>query len=179
MLWSGTDPAPSARAVSQPALRSGAAAGETLSSRSAMSRSRDPSSVPVRPAWSRQRAALSQPSLIVSPVRHLVAGSRDVVATVGIVLVRHGQAGRLGRGRHPIESRPQGQQQHPCTNAALTAAAPLTYFTKCSFAGSCQYSKIDWAADWRLRDDQKRCQLRNLLTSDNGAASSACCGHRV
>jgi hypothetical protein len=39
----------------------------------------------------RQRAALAQPSLVGLPVRHLVAGSRDVVATVGIVFVRHGQ----------------------------------------------------------------------------------------
>jgi len=41
----------------------------------------------------RQRAALAQPSLVGRPVRHLVAGSRDVVATVGIVFVRHGQTG--------------------------------------------------------------------------------------
>ena len=67
----------------------------------------------------RQRAALAQASLVDRPVRHLVAGSRDVVATVGIVFVRHAQTGRSGRGRLPIESRPQGQQRHPCTNAAL------------------------------------------------------------
>ena len=41
----------------------------------------------------------------------------DTVATVGIVFVGHGQTGRSGRGRLPIESRPQGQQRHPCTNA--------------------------------------------------------------
>ena len=36
-----------------------------------------------------QRAALAQASLVGLPVRHLVAGSRDPVATIGIVLVRH------------------------------------------------------------------------------------------
>ena len=44
---------------------------------------------------------------------------RDVVATVGIVFVRHAQTGRSGRGRLPIKSRPQGQQRHPCTNTPL------------------------------------------------------------
>ena len=124
------DPGPSARAASRRALRSAAAAGETLSSRSAMSRSRDPSSVPVRRRgpWrrpprgdrlvrepDRQRAALSQPSLIISPVRHLVAGLRNPMATVGIVFVRHGQAGRSGRGFLSIQCHSSRQPPHPCT----------------------------------------------------------------
>src|SRR5512133_775668 len=40
----------------------------------------------------RQRAALSQPGLVVSPVRHLVAGFGNPMAAVSIVFVRHGQA---------------------------------------------------------------------------------------
>src|SRR3954451_12476874 len=55
------------------------------SSYSVQYRSPNPSAVP--------RAALAQASLVGLPVRHLVAGSLDVVATGGIVFVRHGQTG--------------------------------------------------------------------------------------
>jgi hypothetical protein len=63
----------------------------------------------------RQRAALAQASLVGLPVRHLVAGLRNPMATVGIVFVRPGQTRRSGRGRFPTESSPHRQPRHPCT----------------------------------------------------------------
>ena len=62
-----------------------------------------------------QRASLSQPGLVVSPVRHLVAGFRNPMAALGIVFVRHGQAERSGRGAPSIQCQPPGQPPHPCT----------------------------------------------------------------
>jgi hypothetical protein len=63
----------------------------------------------------RQRAALPKPGLVVSPVRHLIAGLRNPMATVGIVFVRHGQAGRSGRRSSSIQCHSPRQPPHPCT----------------------------------------------------------------
>jgi hypothetical protein len=64
-----------------------------------------------------QRATLSQPSLIILPVRNPVAGRWDPVTTVDIVLVRHGQAGRWsGRARFLSAPGHAGNYRIPAPN---------------------------------------------------------------
>ena len=85
----------------------------------------------------RQRAPLSQPGLVVSPVRHLVAGFRNPMAAVGIVFVRHGQAERSGRGAPSIQCQPPEQPPHPCTKLTYIAnnAAALPDYSERWFNG--------------------------------------------
>jgi len=116
-----------------------------------------------RPWTDRQRAALAQASFVGLPVRHFVATLRDPVATLGIVLVRHGQAGRSERGSPSIQYHPPGQLQHPCTKSIIETARKRWSAPAILLTGDTALSILKRAQEAEVRLIHKLVQSRALL----------------
>jgi hypothetical protein len=85
------------------------------------------------------------------------------MAAVGIVLVRHGQAGRSERGSPSIQYYPPGQLQHPCTKPIIETATKRWSAPAILLTGDTALSILKRAQEAEVRLIHKPVQSRALL----------------